>query len=89
LKCAAILRPIRLFFLFSGVAESGAVDVLLGVERGEHYRLVMNLSGVLVNSGGGLGAEVAVAEIEVKGADVVGAVIAGELHAALDACDCV
>jgi hypothetical protein len=65
----------------------GAVDVLLGVEGGEHYRLVMNLGGVLVDGGGGLSAEVAVAEIEVESADVVGAVIAGELHAALDACD--
>ncbi len=61
--------------------------MLLGIERGEHYRLVMNLGGVVVNGGGGLGAEVAVAEIEVKSADMMGAVIAGELHTALDACD--
>jgi hypothetical protein len=68
---------------------SGAVDVLLRVERRKHYRLVMNLGGVLVDGGGGLGAEVAVAGVEVESADVVGAVIAGEPHAALDACDCV
>jgi len=65
----------------------GAPDVLLGVEGGEHYGLVVDGGGVAVDGGGGLGAEVAVAEIEVESADVVGAVGAGELHAALDASD--
>jgi len=60
---------------------------LLGVEGGEHYGFVVNCGGVLIDGGGGLGAEVAVAGIEVKGADVVGAAGAGELHAALDASD--
>jgi len=64
---------------------SGAPDVLLGVERGEHYGLVVDGGGVVVDGGGGLGAKVAVARIEIESADVVSAVGAGELHAALDA----
>ena len=44
----------------------------------------MGFGGVLVESGGGLGAEVAVLDIEVKGADAVRAADAGELHASLD-----
>ena len=64
---------------------SGAPDALLGVEGGEHDRLVVDLGGVLVDGGGGLGAEVAVAGVELEGGDVVGAVGAGELHASLDA----
>ncbi len=67
--------------------ESGAPDVLLGVERGEHYGLVVDFGGVLVDGGGSLGAEVAVARVEVERGDVVGAVRAGELHATFDASD--
>ncbi|MFZ0899929.1 MAG: hypothetical protein WBW98_04095 [Candidatus Sulfotelmatobacter sp.] len=62
-------------------------DVLLGVEGGEHYGLVVDAGGVLIDGSGGLGAEVAVAGIEVESADVMGAVGAGELHAAFDASD--
>ncbi len=65
----------------------GAPDALLGVKGGEHYGFVVDAGGVAVDGGGGLGAEVAVAEVEVEGADVVGAVGAGELHASLDAGD--
>jgi hypothetical protein len=61
--------------------------VLLGVEGGEHYGLVVGARGVEIDGGGGLGAKVAVAEIEVECADVVGASGAGELHASLDAGD--
>ena len=43
--------------------------------------------GVEIDGGGGLGAEVAVADVEVERADVVGASGAGELHASLDARD--
>ena len=46
---------------------------------------MVDFGGVLVDGGGGLRPEVAVAGIEVEGADVVGAMGAGELHAALDA----
>ena len=67
--------------------ESGAPDGLLGVKGREHDGLVVDFGGVLVDGGGGLGAEVAVAGIEVEGADVVGAMGAGKLHAALDASD--
>jgi hypothetical protein len=74
------------FFLFGRVRRGlGTPDALLGVERGEHYGFVVDSGGVLVDFGGGLGAEVAVARIEVEGADVVSAVRAGELHASLDA----
>ena len=61
--------------------------MLLGVEGGEHDGLVVNFGGVLVDGGGGLGAEVAVARVEVESGDVVSAVRAGELHAAFDASD--
>ncbi len=47
----------------------------------------MDFGGMLVDCGGGLGAKIAVAGVEVEGADVVGAVSAGELHASLDASD--
>jgi len=60
---------------------------LLVVERRKHYGLVVDSSGVAVDGGGGLGAEVAVVEIEVEGADVVGAAGTGELHASFDAGD--
>jgi hypothetical protein len=63
----------------------GAPDALLGVEGGEHYGFVVDFGGVLVDLGGGLGAEVAVARVKVESADLVGAVRAGELHASLDA----
>ena len=58
---------------------------MLGVERGEHYGFVVDAGGVAVDFCCGLGAEVAVVEVEVESADVVGAAGAGELHASLDA----
>ena len=61
--------------------------MLLGVEGGEHYGLVMGARGVEIDGGGSLGAKVAVTEVEVERADVVGASGAGELHASLDAGD--
>ncbi len=61
--------------------------MLLGVEGGEHYGLVMGARGVEIDGGGSLGAKVAVTEVEVESADVVGASGAGELHASLDAGD--
>ena len=70
-----------------GLRESAAPDALLVIEGGEHYGLVVDFGGMQVDFGGGLGAEVAVARVEVEGADVVGAVSAGELHASLDASD--
>jgi len=60
---------------------------LLGIERGEHYWFVVDAGGVAVDCRGGLGAEVAVVEVEVESADVVGATGACELHASLDAGD--
>ena len=50
---------------------------------------MVDFGGVLVDGGGGLGAEIAVADVKVKGADVVGAMGAGELHASFDAGDAV
>jgi hypothetical protein len=63
--------------------------MLLGVEGGEHYGLVVGARGVEIDGGGSLGAKVAVTEVEVESADVVGASGAGELHASLDAGDVV
>jgi hypothetical protein len=48
---------------------------------------VVDFGGVLVNGRGCLGAEVAVARIEVERADMVRAVSTGELHSALDTRD--
>src|ERR1700738_4088380 len=62
---------------------SGAPDALLRGEAGIHHRLVVRFGGVLVESGGGLGAEVAVASVEVERADAVLAADTGEAHAAL------
>ena len=64
-----------------------APDALLNVERGENDGFVVGGGGVAVDGGGSLGAEVAVMGVEVKGADVVGALGAGELQASLDAGD--
>jgi hypothetical protein len=50
---------------------------------------VVDCGSVTVDGSGGLGAQVAVASVEVKSADVVGAVGAGELHTSLDAGDAV
>jgi glycyl-tRNA synthetase alpha subunit len=61
--------------------------VLLGVEGREHDRFVVDTCSVPVDGGGSLGAEVAVAGVEIEGAHVVGAMGAGELHASLDAGD--
>jgi hypothetical protein len=73
----------------SEYGELGAPDALLGVERGEHYGFVVNGGGVAIDGSSGLGAEVAVAQVEVECADVVSAMGAGKLHASLDACDSV
>jgi hypothetical protein len=73
------------FFLI-GRAErgSGGPSALWRVERGEHYGLVMNAGGMVIDRRGGLGAEVAVTGVEVERADVVGATGAGKLHASLN-----
>ena len=64
-----------------------APDALLSIEGGEHYGLVVDAGGVAVNGAGGLGAKVAIAQVEIERADVVGAMGAGKLHASLDAGD--
>ncbi len=48
---------------------------------------MVNAGGVAIDGGCCLGAKVAVVEVEVESADVVGATGAGELHASLDAGD--
>ena len=48
---------------------------------------MVDAGGVEIDGGGGLGAEVAAADVEVESADVVGAAGAGKLHASLDARD--
>ena len=48
---------------------------------------MVNCGGVSIDGGRGLGAQVAVAGVEIESADVVGAAGAGELHSALDASD--
>jgi hypothetical protein len=63
---------------------SGSPDELPDVGVGDNHRLVVNLGGVLIERVGGLGAEIAVLEVEVKRADAVRAADAGELRASLD-----
>lgn len=48
---------------------------------------MVNAGSVAVDGGCGLSAEVSVAGVEVKGADVMGAAGAAELHASLDAAE--
>lgn len=48
---------------------------------------MVDFGGMLIDSGRGLGAEVAIAEVEIQSADVVSAAGAGKSHAAFDACD--
>jgi hypothetical protein len=66
-----------------------APDALESVGGRNYHWLVMRFGGVIVNGGGGLGAKVSGFGIEVECADTVGAMRAGELHAALDALDSV
>jgi len=47
----------------------------------------MNIGGVLIDGGCGLGAEIAIAKVEIESADIVSAAGAGEPHAAFDARD--
>ena len=68
---------------------SGSPDELLDVGVGDNHGLVVNLGGMLIEGVGGLGAEVAVLEVEVKRADAVRAADAGELRTALDPLGCV
>lgn len=58
---------------------------MLHVEGRDGDRFVVDLGGVLIEGGGGLGAEVAVARIELECGDAIGAVGAGELHSSGDA----
>lgn len=63
----------------------GAPDALLHVQGRHGDGLVVDFGGVLVEVGGGLGAQVAVAGVEVERGDGVRAVGAGKLHASGDA----
>ena len=66
-----------------------APSALLAIGGWNHHGLVVGFGGVIVDGGGGLGAEVAGFGVEIEGADAVSTVGAGELHAALDALDTV
>ena len=58
-----------------------APDALLHVEGGNHHRLVVYLGRVMIQRSRSLGAEVAVAGVELRGGDTVFAADAGKLHA--------
>ena len=64
------------------IRSSGAPDALLDVGGGDDSGLVVDLNGVLIEGGGGLGPEVAVLGVEVEGANAVRAVNARKLHTA-------
>ena len=68
---------------------SGSPDELLDFGVGDNHGLVVNLGGMLIEGVGGLGAEVAVLEVEIKRADAVRAAHAGELRTTLDPLGCV
>lgn len=65
-------------------SSSEAPDAMLACGGGDDHGLVVDLGSVLIDGVGGLGAEVAVLEVEVEGEDTVRAADAGELHASLD-----
>ncbi len=67
-----------------GVPRSAAPNTLLGIERREHDRLVVDFAGVLVHGAGGLSAKVAIFGFEVERGHAVRAARAGKLHAAGD-----
>ena len=50
---------------------------------------MVRFGGMIVDCGGGLSAQVAESGVEIQGADAVGTVRTGELHATLDALDSV
>jgi len=64
-----------------------APGALLTVGGGNDRRFAVRLSGMSIDRSCSLGAEVARLGVEFEGADAVGAVRAGKLHAALDALD--
>jgi hypothetical protein len=64
-----------------------APAALLTIRGRNDERSVMGLSGVAVDCGCGLGAEVSDFGVEVEGAYTVGTLRTVELHAALDALD--
>ena len=68
---------------------SGSPDELLDVGIGDNHGLFVNLGGMLIEGVGGLGAEVAILEVEVKRADAVRAADADELRTTLDPLGCV
>jgi hypothetical protein len=79
-------------FLAAWVTDLRAIRLcsprgLLKIERREEERLMMNFGGMAIDGGGGLGSEVAVAGIEIEGADVLRTMRTFELHPALDALD--
>ena len=72
---------------FAGFGESLAPSALLTIGRGDYHGRRVRFAGVIIDRGGGLGAEVAALRVEVQRGDAVCTLGAGELHAALDALD--
>ena len=62
---------------------------LLAIGGGHYHGDVVGFGGVIVDHGGGLGAEVAGFRVEIQRADAVLTLRAGELHTALDPLDSV
>ena len=67
--------------------DSSAPGALLTIGRGDYHGRRVRFTGVIIDRGGGLGAEVAALRVEVQRSDAVCTLVAGELHAALDALD--
>ena len=65
--------------------DSGTPGAEFYVARGNYHGFVVHFSGVIVDGGGRLCAEVAGFHIEIERGDAVFTVHAGELYAVLDA----
>jgi hypothetical protein len=81
-KHAAGIQLPRKLGRCAGPATSSA-SCAAGRRREKLSRLVVRFGGVIVDCGGGLGAKVSGFRVELERADAVGAMRAGELHAAL------
>lgn len=64
-----------------------APTALLAIRRRNYHRRLVRRSGVGIDCGGGLGAEISNFGVKIQSCDAVGALLARELHAALDALD--
>jgi hypothetical protein len=71
----------------SGWTMKLAPAALLAIGRRDYHRRLVRRSGVGIDCGGGLGAEISNFGVKLQSCDAMGALLARELHAALNALD--